>query len=62
MKAIIKFAIDIDKWVIDIETDNKEVFPVGKMINKDIELFEISKWDTKKQAEEWVKFKGLVLD
>lgn len=59
MKAILIFAMDIEKWVIDVETDDGQKIPVGKTINEEIGLFEISKWDTKQDAEEWVKSKGL---
>lgn len=51
-----------EKWVIDIETDDGEILPVGRMINEKIDLFEICKWDTREKAEEWAKSKGLSFD
>jgi len=51
----IKFDMEFCKWVIDIETDNGEIIPVREVIDKNINLFEISKWDTYKKAEEWLK-------
>lgn len=62
MKATPKFAIDIEKWIIYIETNNGEILPVGKVIDQEIGLFKISKWDTKEKAEEWIISKGLVLN
>jgi len=62
MKATPKFAIDIEKWIIYIETNNGEILPVGKVIDEEIGLFKISKWDTKEKAEEWIISKGLVLN
>lgn len=59
MRAIIKFDDDFKKWVIDIETDDKNTIPVGKMIYEDIEMFEISKWDSKEEAVEWANKKGV---
>lgn len=61
MKAILIFAMDIEKWVIDVETDDGQKIPVGKTINEEIGLFEISKWNTRSEAEDWVKSKGLDL-
>ncbi|MBE1305873.1 hypothetical protein G4W71_17860 [Clostridium botulinum] len=55
MKATPKFNKEFGKWVIDIETEDGEIIPVGKTINEEINLWEISKWDTKEQAEEWIK-------
>ncbi|KEI95122.1 hypothetical protein N496_19405 (plasmid) [Clostridium botulinum A2B3 87] len=61
MKATPKFDKKFEKWVIDIETEDREIIPVGKTINDKIGLFEISKWDTKEQAEEWVQAKSKIL-
>ncbi|MCC5441011.1 hypothetical protein AL714_13310 [Clostridium botulinum] len=61
MKATPKFDKEFEKWVIDIETEDGEIIPVGKTINDKIGLFEISKWDTKEQAEEWVQAKSKIL-
>ncbi|MBY6897987.1 hypothetical protein [Clostridium botulinum] len=55
MKATPKFDKEFKKWVIDIETEDEEVIPVGHTIEESIGLFEISKWDTKEQAEKWIK-------
>jgi hypothetical protein len=61
MKAIPKFDMGIEKWVIDIETDDKEILPVGHIINEELQLFKISEWDTKDSALDWIKSKGLCL-
>lgn len=61
MKAMPKFDIESSKWIIDIETEDGEIVPVGHTINKEIGLWQLSTWDSKKQAEEWIKSKGLVL-
>ncbi|ACO87078.1 hypothetical protein [Clostridium botulinum] len=55
MKATPKFDKESDKWVIDIETEDGEVIPVGHTIEESIGLFEICKWDSEEQAEEWIK-------
>lgn len=61
MKAILKFDMRFEKWIIYIETDDGETMPVGKIINEEIGLFRISKWSKRKEAEEWIESKGLVL-
>jgi len=61
MEATPKFDREFKKWVIDVKTDDGEIIPVGRIINKEIELFEISKWDSKEQAEEWVKARPSIL-
>ncbi|HDK7314610.1 TPA: hypothetical protein PTV97_003771 [Clostridium botulinum] len=61
MKATPKFDKEFEKWVIDIETEDGEVIPVGKTINERINLWEVSKWDSKEQAEEWIKARPKIL-
>ncbi|EKN40694.1 hypothetical protein [Clostridium botulinum] len=61
MKATPKFNKEFGKWVIDIETEDGEIIPVGKTINEEINLWEISKWDSKEQAEEWIKARPAIL-
>ncbi|KOM97248.1 hypothetical protein ACP49_09255 [Clostridium botulinum] len=61
MKATPKFNKEFGKWVIDIETEDGEIIPVGKTINEEINLWEISKWDSKEQAEEWIKARPKIL-
>ncbi|WP_085829051.1 hypothetical protein [Clostridium massiliodielmoense] len=61
MKAIPKFDRESQKWVIDIETEEGEIIPVGKTIDDKIGLYEVCKWDSKEEAEEWVKAKPKVL-
>ncbi|EHN17055.1 hypothetical protein [Clostridium sporogenes] len=61
MEATPKFDEEFRKWVIDIKTDDGEIIPVGRTINKEIELFQISKWDSKEQAEEWIKARPAIL-
>lgn len=61
MKATPKFNKELQKWVIDIETEDGEILPVGRTIDDKMGLYEVSKWDSKEQAEEWIKAKPQVL-
>ncbi|GAA0081339.1 hypothetical protein [Clostridium sp. CTA-6] len=61
MKATPKFNEEFGKWVIDIETEDGEVIPVGHTIEEFIGLFKICKWDNKEQAEEWLKARPDIL-
>ncbi|ACA57458.1 hypothetical protein FDC45_17790 [Clostridium botulinum] len=61
MKATVKFDKESQKWVIDVETEDREVIPVGHTIEESIGLFKICKWDSKEQAEEWIKARPDIL-
>lgn len=61
MKATPRFDKELEKWVIDIETEEGEIIPVGKTIDKETTLWKISTWDTKEKAEEWIKAKPNIL-
>lgn len=55
MKATPKFDEEFGKWTVEVELDDGEIIPVGQTINKEIGLFDIVKWNTKEEAEEWIK-------
>jgi hypothetical protein len=47
------FDEELGKWTVIVETDGEKV-PVGSSQG---EFFEICKWDSKEETEEWIKSK-----
>lgn len=61
MNAKLSYCIDIGKWVIDVQTENGEFLPVGKLVDEELQLFDVEKWDTRDQAVEWINSRNLTL-
>lgn len=61
MKATVKFDKELKKWVVDVETEEGEIIPVGKTIDEESTLWKTSTWDTKEDAEKWIKAKPNIL-
>lgn len=45
---------ELEKWIIEVEVDG-EVMPVGRTIDKELEIFKVCEYDSIKEAEAWIK-------
>ncbi|AVP54506.1 Uncharacterised protein [Clostridium tetani] len=55
MKATVKFDKELKKWVIDVETEEGKIIPVGKTIDEESTMWKTATWNTKEDAENWIK-------
>lgn len=53
MKAVPTFDEELDKWIILVTIDD-ETMPIGTIVNKDLNLFEYTKFDSEELAKKWL--------